>query len=339
MEISIVVSANGAKPYPQQCIDSLLSQTYTDIQVLLISYSSRPQWEVQPEDARLQVLCCDGAHTDALNLGIREAKGEYILFLDPDTWLDADALEILIDEALAEELDMVRFNCIREYRDKNMVPKNPILPDRVCRGEDVAKACRLTVGLTDRQMAHTEWINGLAMANFCMYRKAIIDENDLKFENVEDEKLFSDCLFNIHFLEKAQSFWYMKAALCHCMTPESYGLSPDYRENLLARQLQFFEKLREWVDRQEDPRYLVAYYNRVACSTLEISLNALKSDKPKKEQYREIKEIRKSPVHRAAYRMLELRSLPAAWKMYYFYAKHGFTRRLYSMTKTIRSYQ
>lgn len=338
MSVDIILPVDGAKEYPRQCMDALLTQTYTDSSVLLVSYNAKPQWELG-DDSRVQLSHSDGSLTDALNLGIREAKGEYILFLDPDTWLDEDALEILIDEALAEDLDMVRFNCIREYRDKNMVPKNPILPDRVCRGEDVAKACRLTLGLTDRQMAHTEWINGLAMANFCMYRKVIIDENGLKFENVANEKLFSDCLFNIHFLEKAQSFWYMKAALCHCMTPEAYGLSPDYRENLLARQQQFFEKLRQWVDRQEDPRFLVAYYNRVACSTLEIGLNALKSNKTKKEQYREFKELRKSPVHRAAYRMLELRSLPAAWKMYYFYAKYGFTRRLYSMTKTIRSYQ
>lgn len=217
--LSVVLPADGTKEYPRQCMDALLAQTYTDISILLISYNNRPQWE-PCEDSRVQAFHSDGALTDALNLGIREARGEYILFLDPDTWLDEDALEIMADEAQAEELDLLRFNCIREYRNKNMVPQNPILPDRVCRGEDVAKVCRLTVGLTDRQMAHTEWINGLAMANFCMYRKAIIDENGLKFENVADGKLFSDCLFNIHFLEKAQSFWYMKAALCHCMTPE-----------------------------------------------------------------------------------------------------------------------
>lgn len=336
--VSVVVAADGAKEYPRQCVDSLLAQTYTDVAVWLVSYNTRPQWEPH-DDSRVQVLYSDGTLTDALNLGIQEAKGEYILFMDPDTWLDEDALEIFADEAEAEELDILRFNCIREYRNRSMVPQNPILPDRVCRGEDVMKACRLTVGLTDRQMVHTEWINGLAMANFCLYRKAVIDENGLQFEAVADKKLFSDCLFNARFLAKAQSFQYMKVALCHCMTPEAYGLNTEYQEDFLARQQQFFQKLREFVDCQEDPRFLEAYYNRVACSTLEIGLNVLKSNKSKKEMYWEFKALRKSAVHRNAYKMLSLRCLPAAWKMYYFYAKYGFTRRLYSMTKTIRAYQ
>lgn len=336
--LSVIVTVDGTSEYPQQCLESLLNQSYESKQILVVPYGQLPKWEL-PEDCGLQMseLACD--RVDALNQGIRIAEGEYILFLDPDTWLDEDALEIFADEAEAEELDVLRFNCIREYRNRGMVPQNPILPDRVCRGEDVMKACRLTVGLTDRQMVHTEWINGLAMANFCLYRKAVIDENGLQFEAVADKKLFSDCLFNARFLAKAQSFQYMKVALCHCMTPEAYGLNTEYQEDFLARQQQFFQKLREFVDCQEDPRFLEAYYNRVACSTLEIGLNVLKSNKSKKEMYWEFKALRKSAVHRNAYKMLSLRCLPAAWKMYYFYAKYGFTRRLYSMTKTIRAYQ
>ena len=336
--LSVIITVDGTNEYPQQCVESLLNQTYENKEILVIPYGQMPQWKL-PENPELCMseTVCD--RVEAQNQGIRMAKGEYILFMDPDTWLDEDALEIFADEAEAEELDILRFNCIREYRTRSMVPQNPLLPAEVQRNEQVERICRLTVGLTDRDMAYTEWINSLSMANFCLYRKAVIDENKLQFEAVADKKLFSDCLFNAKFLAKAQSFLYMKVALCHCMTPEAYGLNTEYQADFLARQQQFFAKLRAFVESREDPRFLEAYYNRVACSTLEIGLNVLKSDKSKKEMYREFKAIRKSAIHRNAYKMLSLRCLPAAWKMYYFYAKYGFTRRLYSMTKTIRAYQ
>ena len=337
--LSIIVALPGQASFPRQCMESLLTQTYADWEVLVFPYGALPQWEY-PDDDRVRISSkTEASLTDALNEGICQAKGEYILFLDPDTWLDEDALAVWMELVQEDDLDLLRFGCIREYRTRNMVAKLPFVSQEVCRGEAVKTICRQTVGLIESELAYTERINGLSMANFCIYRKSVMDEHGLRFENVADIKLFSDCLFNIAYLMKANSFRYLEAALCHCETPQSYGLSPVYRESYLDRQCQFFQKLRALAEENEDPSFLEAYHNRVIFSTLDICLNVLKSGKDKKAQYKEFKLLRNSTEHRLAYKTLQLGKLPSAWKMYYFFAKYGLTRRLFAMTKTIRAYQ
>ncbi|MBR4710799.1 MAG: glycosyltransferase family 2 protein [Clostridia bacterium] len=100
--ISVIVPVYHVEPYLRQCVDSILDQTYRDIEILLIEDGSPDRCgeicdEYGRNDDRVKVY-----HTEnrglaaARNLGLREAAGEYIGFVDSDDWIEADMYEVLL---------------------------------------------------------------------------------------------------------------------------------------------------------------------------------------------------------------------------------------------------
>ena len=100
--ISVIVPVYRVEPYLRQCVDSILSQTYEDLEVLLIDDGSPDRCgeicdEYQRQDTRVRVFHTENRGVSAArNLGLRVAKGEYIGFVDSDDWIEPDMYEVLL---------------------------------------------------------------------------------------------------------------------------------------------------------------------------------------------------------------------------------------------------
>ena len=101
--VSIIIPAYNTEPHIHRAIESCLRQTYTNIEVLVIDDGStdgtlKVAQSYTDKDGRISVFHQEnGGVSSARNYGIREAKGEYMIFLDSDDWLEDDAVEILHD--------------------------------------------------------------------------------------------------------------------------------------------------------------------------------------------------------------------------------------------------
>lgn len=100
--ISIIVPVYNVEPFLPQCIDSILRQTYRNLEILLIDDGSPDKCgricdEYARADNRIRVFHTENNGLSAArNLGLREARGEYIGFVDSDDWIDSDMYEILL---------------------------------------------------------------------------------------------------------------------------------------------------------------------------------------------------------------------------------------------------
>ena len=94
--ISVIVPVYNVEPYLHECIDSILNQTYQALEILLIDDGSPDKCgiiceEYAKNDPRIKVFHTENYGLSAArNLGLREAKGEYIGFVDSDDWLEPD---------------------------------------------------------------------------------------------------------------------------------------------------------------------------------------------------------------------------------------------------------
>ena len=92
--ISIIVPVYNAEKYLNRCIDSILKQTFTDLEIILVDDGSTDDSlkiceEYQKQDDRIIVIHKDnGGSTSARKAGVRIAKGAYIAFVDSDDWID-----------------------------------------------------------------------------------------------------------------------------------------------------------------------------------------------------------------------------------------------------------
>ncbi len=108
--ISVIVPIYNVENYLQKCIDSILKQTYTNIEVLLIDDGSTDNSGKicdEYKDKRIQIFhTSNSGVAKARNYGIERAKGKYINFVDPDDYLPADALKILLEYSEINKTDI-----------------------------------------------------------------------------------------------------------------------------------------------------------------------------------------------------------------------------------------
>lgn len=121
--ISVVVAIYNVENYLCQCIESLITQTYTDLEIILVDDGSLDRSgiicdEYEKRDSRVRVIHKkNGGAVSARKAGLREAKGEYVTCIDGDDWLESEMYERMLQKLEKENVDVVM--CGR-YEDTGM---------------------------------------------------------------------------------------------------------------------------------------------------------------------------------------------------------------------------
>ncbi len=112
-KISIIIPVFNAEKYIRKCLDSISSQTFSDFEVICVDDQSADKsldilTTYAQTDSRIKVYTQKHSRQGAArNLGLKEATGEYICFVDADDWLDSDALQLLYQKAVVSNADIV----------------------------------------------------------------------------------------------------------------------------------------------------------------------------------------------------------------------------------------
>ena len=99
--ISIVLPIYNVENYIEKCMESVLNQTYKNIEIILVDGGSPDNCPIicdqyVKEDNRVKVVHKEnGGLSDARNAGIKVANGDYITFIDSDDYVDKDYVEFL----------------------------------------------------------------------------------------------------------------------------------------------------------------------------------------------------------------------------------------------------
>lgn len=129
--ISIIVPVYNAEKYIKKCVDSLINQTYENLEIILIndgskdnSYDILSQYEGR--DPRIVLINKDNTGvSDTRNIGIDKATGEYIGFVDADDYVEPQMYEKLFDAIVSEGADISCAGYLIEDEDnaENIIPK------------------------------------------------------------------------------------------------------------------------------------------------------------------------------------------------------------------------
>lgn len=209
MLVSYILPIYNVEAYLPQCVDSLLGQTYRDIEVILVDDGSPDACphlcdEYAEKDSRIRVIHKEnGGLSDARNVGLNAAKGEYIIFVDSDDfWADTEALQRLVGEAQkADWPDMVAFNIMYYYPSMGIYKKWPAYGPDITDTQDVNHIiCALTCTGT------------MPMSACCkMLRRSILQHDRLRFIKgitAEDTPWFIDLLQVIRTVKYVNDYIY-----------------------------------------------------------------------------------------------------------------------------------
>ena len=122
-KVSIVVPIYNVEKYLAQCLESLVNQTFKDIEILAINDGSTDQSQrivdeyVKKYDFVKSYVKENGGLSDARNFGMKKVTGKYIAFIDSDDLIEENAIELMYNKAEKDELDIVISDMEEFYED------------------------------------------------------------------------------------------------------------------------------------------------------------------------------------------------------------------------------
>lgn len=117
--ISVICTIYNTRKYLRQCLDSIINQTYKDIQIVLIDDgatdgSDRILNEYAQKDKRIKLIHQDNkGHSESRNVGLSIAEGEYVYFIDSDDYIHPQTLELLYENMMQTSADISIGNVTR----------------------------------------------------------------------------------------------------------------------------------------------------------------------------------------------------------------------------------
>lgn len=127
-KISIIIPVYNAEKYLRKCLESVINQTFKDIEILCINDGSTDSSlnilnEYAEKDERVRVFSQkNSGPAVARNVGLAEAGGEYLWFIDADDWMELNACEILCSLFVFNKFDVIAFaSNVFDVRDGNLV--------------------------------------------------------------------------------------------------------------------------------------------------------------------------------------------------------------------------
>ena len=177
MKLSIIIPVYNVEQYLQSCVQSVIMQTYQDLQVILVNDGSTDSSgvlcdQLAQQDSRIQVVHKEnGGLSDARNVGLKVATGDYVAFLDSDdVYLLNDGLEQLMALAQAEQPDVLLFQAVDVYPHHQTVRK----------AYDVEYMATHSGAEVFAQLVRTQSFN--MSACFQLIRRELLEQHQIYFE-------------------------------------------------------------------------------------------------------------------------------------------------------------
>lgn len=184
--VSVIVPVYNVEQYLAKCVESILCQTYHNLDIILINDGSTDKsLEIAQSfvDPRIRIINKENSgQSDCRYLGYHESKGDFLFFMDSDDTLDSNAIRDLYDHITAANADMCccRF-CLIDDSGKELKISEPYLQDILDNNTIILKEA-----LISGQIKGTLWTK--------LFRKSFLEKNGLEPER--RIKLHDDCMFS-----------------------------------------------------------------------------------------------------------------------------------------------
>lgn len=127
--ISVIIPIYNAALYLKECLDSIILQSFSDIEIICVNDGSSDGSDeilkiYKERDNRIHIVTQDNQGLSvARNNGVKSATGKYLIFVDSDDWIEKDALNALYDKMERQQLEVCCFNAFAFGRDEGSAKK------------------------------------------------------------------------------------------------------------------------------------------------------------------------------------------------------------------------
>lgn len=341
IKVSVIVPVFNAENYLIQCLDSIVKQTYANLEIILINDGSTDKSKdicdlYQKMDRRIRVISQDNKGLSYVRQrGIETATGDCLMIVDSDDWLELNTIEKCIQAFDDGKVECVMFSYVKEYKNKSF--SNHIFEsDRALEGVEVQEIIhRRLVGAVDQELKYPEKLDNLS--SVCMKLYSIDMARKGKCIDRAIVGTSEDTLFNLFAFEKCKSVVYLDECFYHYRKTNEESITTRYKEELSEKWDSLYSIIERYIeDRNYEKIYTEAYYNRIACGIIGLSLNEIQSKEGLFKQSNRIRDILKKERYKKALKNLKIEYMPIKWKIFFLLCKGQYSVTLTLMVRCIQ---
>lgn len=255
LTFSIIIPVYNAEQYLRRCVDSVLAQSYTDFELLLIDDGSRDQSpaicdEYAATDRRVLVFHKpNGGVSSARNLGLDNAKGEYLVFWDADDYVPHNTLEVFDNAIHKYGADVVIGQYQEISTDGTVINQTNPLDKETLFDHSYITQSILRYAISPNSFFGSCWVK--------TFRRKVFTQHSIRFPN---RRRAEDWIVNIEFLKQANSAVAINDVVYYYVRNDQSAMSKP-----------FPEQVQLWEESMELELSLIAQYN------YDIDLNEIKA--------------------------------------------------------------
>ena len=339
-KISIIVPAYNVEKYISKCLDSIVEQTYKNIEIIVINDGSRDGTlnilkEYKEKDNRVIIIDKQNAGvSQARNDGLKKATGNYILFVDGDDWINKNTCEVTFNKIIETNADIVMFSYVREYDNKS-INKSQLDDNQIFEGQLLKeKVYRRLVGpYIKEELAHPEKLSSFSPIWGKLYKAELFQGHTFR-DIKEIGSSGEDTYLNIEIMPNVKKLVYIKEFYYHYRKNNESSITKSVDMTIHEKGILHYNELKKLIQKQNvDKSFYEALDNFFAINIIAESMTVISRKGSSKEKKEALKSILNDKTYIECIKKLDTSSMPIHWKLYFYTAKHKILLAFYILVK------
>lgn len=238
-KVSVIIPIYNAENNLRRCVESVLDQTYKNLEVILINDGSQDGSgkicnELADDNKRAKAYHQKNCGVSAArNLGIEKSTGEYIYFMDADDYVDKTAMVDAIEVLEGQSVDWVSFGFYSEVIMKNRAISDEMsYPETNMQSKDGIR--KHLVGLWDKHILYNIWNK--------VYKREIIEKYQIRFPQLTHGE---DMEFNKEYLSHISKMYIINKCYYHYVRCDDSSATESYNDKLFERRLKEYAEFQK----------------------------------------------------------------------------------------------
>ena len=246
--VSVVVPIYNVEKYLDRCVESIVNQTYPNLQIILVDDGSSDRcpeicdkW--REKDNRIEVIHKKNSGLGMTrNAGLKRAVGKFVCFVDSDDYIHLTAIEKLLIKATKYESDVCYYGCIDVvdgHESRKQPPNKTVYIGEEVRYEFAAK-------LIGRIPSEDEPLFSGMSACYAFYNTEFLRKNHIEFHSEREKYISEDLIFNLSVCAVAGTVTILPESLYYYVIRRSDSLRSTYRIDRFEKSKIMYEKLLQY---------------------------------------------------------------------------------------------
>ena len=319
--VSVIVPIYNVEKYIEKCLKSIINQSYRNLEILLINDGTTDNsMEIVKKyinDKRIKIINQKNQGvSEARNNGLKNATGNYIMFVDSDDWLDFNCIEKCLNFLKEYELEVVLFPRKNEYIQssikKEQFFKTTILENKL---EVEKKILRRYFGLYNNELKRCLSIEELNPVWGKLYKRKVIANVRFKDINIIGSE---DCVFNMEVFFSVKKAGYIEEVFYHYRKSNVESITRSYKKDLYEQFKNMYKIMENYIKiKKLSKDFEIALTNRKIINIFSFIFNICSSNLKFKKKLKEIEKILNDDLYKELFKNFKFKYLN--WKWYIFY--------------------